>query len=852
MLTNLPPRPSEMTTVKFPTISSRSAPCFMPVAFCLITLSSLAQQTPPRALPVEDDAPIPKAIPVRPSSTPSTPPKAQPVLDDPQSRPAPPKTKGPDDDMFDFATLAYDRQEWGMAAQSYAKYLQTYPSGRQVPDAMFRIGECYMKQNQLKQAAGYYEEIVNRYPGSDGAPSAAYRLGAMTFNNSKFADAAKHFAFCEAKTKSAQVRLAAAYNKSRAYEMAGDKEKQAAALNSVIAVKMDNPYRETALLTLGSIYLAEDKKSEALPVFEELLKHSADRAIIAEAAIRAAVLYAELKKPDESIAMFQKALQMPETSEQNRSISLVGIIQALYSKGDYDGVIDYYNKNSEVLPLGASRAKMLLLVGHSYRMRKSYARAVEVYLLIEQYHTDTDEAFDAGYWKLYCFYLLNDKDLGEFATAFITRHAQKRADHEYLSLARLIRADFYFNKGDFQQASQSYNEVSIDKLPEKLRPGTLFNMGWAQGEAARHQEAVGTFSRFINEHPQHEYIPKAYARRGLANRDARDLPKAKADFEQVTKDFPKSDACEMSWLQLGFIAMEQKDPKGTIAAFETLLKKFPTTAAAAQAYYGIGRGNFDQKLYDKATPALRRSIEIDSKTYLDKSSQILILCDYARQNADDLAKTIDSYLSSKPSGEVPSNILKWLGLKLYSSDDFKRAARFLELAVTPQNPENTEPVVWNYLGMAQLQNQQFDASIQATENFLKSNPDPAASARAQLTKGRALLGKGQFDEADKVAQDALQVVKDGKLQAELLILEGDIFSSQGDKLATEGQQAAAVEKWKAGAAKYAVPSQFFEDPDVTPDALFKAAKALEKAGDAAQAKQMLQQLQQRYPKYQPK
>jgi tetratricopeptide (TPR) repeat protein len=90
-----------------------------------------------------------------------------------------------------------------------------------------------------------------------------------------------------------------------------------------------------------------------------------------------------------------------------------------------------------------------------------------------------------------------------------------------------------------------------------------------------------------------------------------------------------------------------------------------------------------------------------------------------------------------------------------------------------------------------------------------------------------------FDEADKVAQEALQVVKDGKLQAELLILEGDIYAAQGDKLAAEGQQAAAVEKWKAAAAKYAVPSQFFDDPDVTPDALYKAAKALEKAGDEA-------------------
>ncbi|OYW77406.1 MAG: hypothetical protein B7Z37_04560, partial [Verrucomicrobia bacterium 12-59-8] len=275
-----------MTAAKFSTLPRSLAPRLLPVFFCLVTLSSMAQQQAPRALPVEEDALVPKAIPVG----------------------SPPKTKGPDDDMFDFATLAYDRQEWSMAAQSYAKYLQQYPSGGQVPDALFRVGECYMKQNQLKQAAGYYEEVVNRYPSSDGAPSAAYRLGAMTFNDSKFDDSVKYFNFCEAKTRSSPVRLAAAYHKSRAYGMTGDKEKQAAALSSVIAVKTENPFRETSLLTLGSIYLGQDKKAEALPIFDELVKTSGDRAIIAEASIRAAEHYAKLKKPEESIAMFEKAL----------------------------------------------------------------------------------------------------------------------------------------------------------------------------------------------------------------------------------------------------------------------------------------------------------------------------------------------------------------------------------------------------------------------------------------------------------------------------------------------------------------------------------------------------------------
>jgi tetratricopeptide (TPR) repeat protein len=522
------------------------------------------------------------------------------------------------------------------------------------------------------------------------------------------------------------------------------------------------------------------------------------------------------------------------------------------AKGDYDGVIDYYNRHSETLPPGNVRPKMLLLVGHAYRQRKSYARAVEVYLIIEQYHKDTDESFEAGYWKLYCFYLLGDKELGEFANGFIARYTPIKGDHELLTLARLIRADFFFNKTDFNQAALSYTDLKIEKLPEKLRPGTVFNMGWAQAESGRHQDAVVTFTRFLTDFPGHEFSPKALARRGMANKDARDLPKAKADFELVTKVFPTSDACEIAWLQLGLIGMEMKDAKASIAAFETLLKKFPKTPAAAQAQYGIGRGYFDQKAYDKAIPALRRSFEIDSKTYFDKASQMLMLCEYARQNADELAKTIDGYLAAKPEGVVPANILKWLGLKLYGAEEFKKAARYLELAATPETPENTEPVVWIYLAMSQLPAGNYDQSVAAADNYLKSNPDPSSKARALITKGRAQLGKGTFDAADATAQEALGFVKDGKLQAELLILEGDIYNAHGDDLAKQTQIDAARAKWQAAVGKYAVPSQVFEDDQVTPEALHKAALTFDKLGDTAQAQKLRQQLKQRYPKWQPK
>ena len=74
----------------------------------------------------------------------------------------------------------------------------------------------------------------------------------------------------------------------------------------------------------------------------------------------------------------------------------------------------------------------------------------------------------------------------------------------------------------------------------------------------------------------------------------------------------------------------------------------------------------------------------------------------------------------------------------------------------------------------------------------------------------------------------------------------------GDDLAKQTQIDAARAKWQAAAGKYAVPSQVFEDDQVTPEALHKAALTFDKLGDAAQAQKIRQQLKQRYPKWQPK
>lgn len=818
--------------------------------------SSVPAQTPAptRAVPVEEDPPVPRAIPVAPPGAPAMPatpaatpgaPKAVPVPDD-----APPKPKGPDEDLFDYATLLYERKEYNLAVKSLGEYLNNYSSGRHVPLALFRMGECFFALKQMKAAETYYVEVVTRYPSSEGAPSAAYRLGALKFQAQRYDLAARYFAQAESSTTMPQVRLAAAFNKARSFQLLGDTKSQAAALAAVIAVKTDNPYRVEALLARGTLLLAQDAKAESLSLFLEVLKEAKDPAALSDASVKAAVLYAETGKPEEAIPLFEKALLMPETTPVNRSIALVGVVQALFAKGDYDAVVENYNRNATVLPPGDVRPKLLLLVGNAHRMKKSYARAVEIYLMVEQDYRGSEQAFEAGYWKLYCFYLLNDRQLGDFANAFLAQHSAKYPQHEYINLARLIRADFFFNKPDYAQAATAFAEVQIDQLPEKLRPGTLFNRGWAQAEAGRNPEAVQTFSIFLDAYKGHEFTAKALTRRGLARMAAGDPRRALTDFQRVVKEHPNSEAAEIAYLQIGNLAMKQDDAQGTITAFEALVQRFPSSPAAAQAWYGIGRAYSRLSKVEKAVPALQKAVERDPKTYQDTASQMIINGWYLQQNVDELAKAIDAYRRINANAIIAPNVLTWLGLKLYEQKQYARCTQYLSLASTPDAPQNTEPAVWSYLGRAFLETKDYKTSIKATDNYLATLQPGAERARALVMKGRALMGLNEFQHADQVAREGLEFAKDGKPQALLLILEGDILAAEGVKFAAEGKDAAAKEKFAAAAAKYMNPAQFFEDEEITPEALDKAATALEKAGQTAKAETLRGQLKSRYPRYQ--
>jgi tetratricopeptide (TPR) repeat protein len=823
-------------------ISKRCTICGLAAGMLWLGTVGMAQKVP-RAIPF-DESQVVKAVPVDP-----VPPKAQAVTD--PNRPA-----GPDEDLFDYATLCYTQKDYKIAITPYGDYTRNYPKGRHAAEAWFRLGECYSKTGQQKEAVLAYRETINRHPRSESAASAAYRLGSAAYADKDFTNGITWFQIAESQSTVPDVRVAATFNKALCLKYDGQKEKAMAAFKAVIASKNPSMFREVdiALQETATLALELGQKEDALAAFKQIMEMSKDPKAVGNAMLRSGLLLNEMGKPDEAMQSFTKSLATPELPADQRGMAVFGIIQGNFKKEDYDAVIKAYTTHASVVAPPDVQAKQLLLVGMAYKNKQQYRQAIEVFLLVEKECPDAPEAIDAGYQKLLCFYQLNDKDIPLFTERFEERYRPKFPNHEYLQMARLIRADWWFGKAEYAKAEEAFVGVDMSKVPDKVRASVIYRKGFAESEAGKHGDAIPTLTLFLNDYPKDANVPVALAQRGVSYKATRDFDKALADFATIIKDHATHPAVELALYQSGLIKSELRDFPGMIASLEELMKKFPTTAAGAEACYLIGRGYFElrqKESYAKAIDPLHKAIALNPKVYLDKASQLLISCQYLREDVDGLAKEVDDYLNVRKNAVISPKALLFLGVKFFERGNFGASARYLSLASTPDEPKNTETIVWNYLGQAQLKNKNYDSAVAALDNYLAQTPGGAGRAGALIFKGKALLGLAKFDEASQCASEGLEMVKEGRLHAQLQMLQGDIAMAAGDAYEAGGDHAKALEEWKKAAGNFVVVSQIFVDPKITPEAAYNAVRALEKIGETGKADALRKQLKAKYPKYEP-
>ena len=850
---------------------SRSWPIFL-LSICLV--SGLAAQEVRRAFPVTPTpAPAPRALPVHPDQVRGS----QSILNEnipasqaqeprrnlennPDAKASTGSAAEPDSKTRDQATddeirlapnqgqeaqatdpaknqLAiadglYIRKLYDLAVPEYEKYLGQYPSDPARPSAMYRLADCYGILGQEQPALNTYRMLIDEIGSGEYVGSAAFRLASHELDRKSYSDAASLYekAFTNAKTP--EVKLTARYYQAKCLELSNKRAEAKFAYEDVAKTPGKNPYRDAARLSLAYYALENNQRQQAFDLFQDLSRDAVKPVVKAEALTRAGILASDLKQKDTAAQLLRAAIAL-NTGGKWKQVAELELMKIEYEGDKFAQVLDSYATSSNS-PGDETRPSVMLLVANSYRQLGKHQKALELYNQLIRIYPNSSEAYDARYQKLVSLDAMKDPSLVQEVDSYLaTGPGRERADK-----SKLLKAQALYQLNRYEPAARLYLELTNSSLADAYKADCYYAAGYAFLLLKDNQSAMHAFSGLINKYPKHKMASKALLKRALLYQEVKNFPAAVTDFNKIISDYPGSET-ETALLQKGLTLGQQGDYPQMTATFRQLLKNYPATTGGAQAYYWIGWAAFEAKKYQDAVTPLIKARELNAEEFAQKTSLRLMLCYQFLLKKAEAAREVDDFLKKDPDrASMVVDICRWLGTEYYNESKYDQAVKFLALTTKSVEPVKVDKTIWLMLAKSQRELKDYPDAIEAANHYLEGATEPADRSQGFLALGNAQLGAGQFDAAQKSAEQALVLQPEGRLNAEARMQLGDIELSRGN--------------YENAARAYMSVAVLYEDAEVTPRALEHAYEAFQKAGNQPQATKTLSELKTRFPNYNPK
>ncbi|HYR57704.1 MAG TPA: tetratricopeptide repeat protein [Chthoniobacteraceae bacterium] len=788
----------------------------------------------PRAIPVTPSTPAgPTPIPVAPAPAPSpaaaTPkPMLAPEPDEPGTIRIAPSTapRSQDQVQLEIADGFYTKKMFDQAAPEYERYLGLFPNGDDRPAALYRLGESYRHTGAANASRNAYETLLSQFANGDFIGPAAYRLADLYYRDKQYRDALPLYRKSSVRLKEPVVANAAKFYTGRCLEALGQKLDARLTYEELAGVADKNPFQDASRLSLALLYKESGRTADALKQVQALAKQTENADLKIEAMVRTGLWMIDLDQGVKAEKQLREAIDVAGNSKW-REVARLGLLRLQFDGGKYEEVYSTYTKSEKEFS-AESKPDLLLLAANAARQLGKVSEARALYEQILKDYPATPVAKEAEFARLKLLYYNDDPELVVEIDKFLEGNPGAAARDQ----VTLMKAESFYKKQDYQNALPLYSALELSRtLSGSYKAEAVFKLGFCYVQLHDLEHGIKAFTNFIDMYPTNKSIPYALIQRALAYQQMKNLTAALKDYEQIISRFPKAKEREMALEQRGLLLGQQGDNAGMVEAFKTLLKDFPATAAKAQASYWIGWAAFESKNYKDCIAPLRAARELDKEHYFEKASFRVLLAAFNLEDKAETAKEIEIYTKDGKE-KVPAQILRWLGTELFKDGSLEQAVKYFGMLTIR---EEAVPDDFLFLGRSRFNLKQNEESVEAFQAYLKLVKEPVPRATGLLDLAQACIGTGDFDAAQKAADEALTLQPEGTLNGEGRIVEGDILSARG--------------KFEDAAKTYRAVSAVIDDETVTPRALEKAVAAYKKAGNEAEARKTLNLLQSRYPEY---
>lgn len=790
---------------------------------------------PPRQTAAPTPRPIPRATPL-----------PSPEMGDPSGeiRISPAGTPmTPDQVQRSIGDGLFAKGLFDMAAPEYEKYLGMYPGGPDRPSVLFRLGESYRRMGSTNAAKSSYQTLLEQYNSGEFIGPASYRLAEIHYSERNYQSALPYYRRASVRLADPKLVSAAKFFTARCLEAAGQRLEARTVYEDLVLTPKDNPFLDNSRLSLAFLLRDANRTADALKHAQAIAQSTQNPELKAQATVYSGMWLIDLGQNAKAEEMLKRALEMPNV-ERWRDAALYGIIQLEYNSQKYQAVIDRWTAGENEFTADV-KPQVMLVAAKAYRALNKPAEAEQLFDRILKEAPDSAPAREAGYERLVALYRAESPDLvGEIDKYLNTTPDEKKKDQ-----VLLMKAEALFKKQEFAAASGLYDGLSKSRhLNTEMRAEALAKLAWCYQQTKKFDRAAAALTSLIDNFPSYKTVSAIYLQRAVTWLRLNNQEAAIKDFRALIEKHPKAKEREAAILQLARMLGQRGDNTGMAETFKIYLRDYPNaeTNERAEASFWIGSVAFESKAYKDAIAPLRTARELNGTDYFERASVRLMLCFYYLEDADGLSKEINTYVSGNAKGQVPYEVLRWLGFTCYeranghqkegktdlATENYRGAVKHLGMLMTREDAKAED---WKPFGKSALALKDYANAEKAFKSLLAAIKEPLPRAESFNDLAQAQLGAGRFQDAQSSVEEGLKQQPDGSVNAELRITAGDIHAAQ--------------QHWLDAAKTYESVSVIIDDENVTPRAGEKSVACYRRAGEEEVAKKLLNKLQSRYPEY---
>jgi tetratricopeptide (TPR) repeat protein len=603
----------------------------------------------------------------------------------------------------------------------------------------YYLGILYLKKGEKPLAQNAFD-FARKYPKDPKlAEEATFQFAKVAYDAGKQDQAITEFEKFLATYRSSAHQVEVKELLAQAYVNGNNYHKAIEYIESLPSrsSSIDQAYQKATYLKGAELFNKDDFQG-AIQNFEKSLRYPKDPNYVVLASFWAGEAYSSIRKFEEAIRHYQKALDISSAAEPDV------ILKTRYGLG-------YANFNLEAYDKALLSFKEF--VSKATKATPNYTDAIirlaDCYYAGKQY----DEALD-NYTKA--------RNIGS-------------PDNDYVLLQSGVIS------GIQRKYGESRNQLTslIQSYPKsQYRDEALFQRAQFDIEQGNSQAAVEGLSQLIREQPGSKFLPNAYMRRASSYFNLKQYDKAVADYTAILRQFPTHPIAGEVLIPL----QESLSAVGKADEFEKYLaeqkKANPNNKGLESVEFETGKNLYFDQQYQKAITSLTSFVASYPQSNRLPESRYYIAESYYRLK--DFTKALPIYLqlSEDPTFTMGNRVIGRLAELQFRQGQYDNAVKTFHRLEKIATNKKEQYNAWSGLMESFYLLAQYDsADVYARTILEKGAVSASAQNKASLYLGKTAFARGDYETAKDEFLNTLNAAQD-EYGAEAKYMVGQIFYLQ--------------------------------------------------------------------------